>query len=76
VKLGKVTKEAYTSQAVEILTALKKLNEQLSNDEEIFLQENKTKAMAEFESVANDMGKTAKTNILSYAATANRHAQK
>jgi len=32
--------------------------------------------MAEFESVANDMGKTAKTNILSSAATANRHAQK
>jgi len=76
VKLGKVTKEAYTSQAVEILTALKKLGEKLTDDEEAFLQENKSKTMAEFESVDNDMGKAAKTNILSSAATANRNAQK
>jgi len=76
VKLGKVTKEAYTTQAVEILTALKKLNEKLTDDEEAFLTENRSKAMAEFESVENDMGKAAKTNILSSAANANRNAQK
>jgi uncharacterized protein (UPF0335 family) len=76
VKLGKVTKEAYTAQALEILTALKKLNEKLSDEEESFLQENKTKAMSEFESVQNDMGQAAKTNILSSAASANKFAQK
>jgi len=75
-KLGKLSKEAYTTQAVEILTALKKLNVKLSDDEEFFLQENRSKAMAEFESVENDMGKAAKTNILSSAANANRNAQK
>jgi len=58
------------------LTALKKLGEKLTDDEEAFLQENKSKTMAEFESVDNDMGKAAKTNILSSAATANRNAQK
>jgi len=75
-KLGKVSKETYTTQAVEILTALKKLNVKITENEESFLQENKSKAMADFESVENDMGKVAKTNILSSAASANKNAQK
>jgi len=75
VKLGKLSKESYTQQAIEILTALKNLGDKLSGDEETFLASNKTKAMTEFERVANDMGSTAKKNILSTAASANKKAQ-
>jgi len=74
-KLGKISNEDFTQQTAEILTALKKLGEKISDQEEAFLQENKTKAMSEFESVANDMGQVAKKKILSSAATANTKAQ-
>ena len=67
-KLGKVSKEAATQQSVEILTALKKLGDPISPQEEEFLNSNKSKAMSEFETAANDLGQKAKQNILSSAA--------
>eukprot|EP01119_Soliformovum_irregulare_P001254 TRINITY_DN1097_c0_g1_i1.p1 TRINITY_DN1097_c0_g1~~TRINITY_DN1097_c0_g1_i1.p1 ORF type:complete len:192 (-),score=71.06 TRINITY_DN1097_c0_g1_i1:341-916(-) len=74
-KLGKVSKESYTNQAVEILTALSKLGEPLSDEEQAFLQANKTKALSEFETVTSNMGANAKSNILNSAANANKKAQ-
>jgi len=76
VKLGKISKEAYTQQAVEILTALKNLGEKITSEEETFLTDNKTKAMQDFEKVANDIGQITKKNIISTAASQNKNAQK
>lgn len=48
---------AYTNQeqAIEILLALKKLGEQLSGEEQSFLQDNMNKSMSDFEKVNNSM---------------------
>eukprot|EP00727_Mastigamoeba_balamuthi_P007037 m51a1_g2954 putative protein lzic isoform x2 (194) ;mRNA; f:649573-650444 len=70
VKLGKTTKEQGTLEAVEVLTALKKLGEKLSSDEMSFLQQNRTAVMAEFDRVSEEgIGSGARNKILSSAAT-------
>mmetsp|Transcript_19254 Transcript_19254/g.26950 ORF Transcript_19254/g.26950 Transcript_19254/m.26950 type:complete len:192 (-) Transcript_19254:63-638(-) len=74
-RLGKISKETYTQQAVEILTALKKLGEGLTADEEQFLSANSSKAMKDFEAVANDIGEGTKNKILNSAATQIKKAQ-
>jgi len=74
-KLGKISKEKYTQQAVEILTALKKLGEKITPEEENFLQENRSKAMAEFESAKSEIGQSARQSLLLSAANANKQAQ-
>ncbi|PRP88571.1 hypothetical protein PROFUN_02982 [Planoprotostelium fungivorum] len=74
-KLGKISRSAATQQAIEILTALKKLGDTLSPVEEDFLVENRTEAMKDFEKVSSDMGQAAKTKILSSAANENRKVQ-
>lgn len=53
-KLGKISKAAATAQALEILTALKKLGDALSEDEAFFLAEHMTDRLAAFETVTAD----------------------
>ena len=43
-------------QAIEILAALRQLGEQLSPQEEAFLQEHKTNELAGFEQASSDLG--------------------
>jgi len=74
-RLGKISKEAYTQQAVEILTALKKLGEALTPEEETFLTANKTEAMKDFDKASTDIGQATKNKILSSAANQNKNAQ-
>ena len=56
-KIGKMPKEQATQQTVEILTALKKLGDKLTPDEEAFLQANSSSSLKEFEKVSGDLGK-------------------
>ncbi|KAJ8021912.1 Protein LZIC [Holothuria leucospilota] len=55
-KVGKLSEETYTQQAVEILTALKKLGEKLIPSEESFLASNTNQALTDFEKVSADIG--------------------
>eukprot|EP01092_Planopodium_desertum_P012149 TRINITY_DN5679_c0_g1_i2.p1 TRINITY_DN5679_c0_g1~~TRINITY_DN5679_c0_g1_i2.p1 ORF type:complete len:191 (+),score=14.30 TRINITY_DN5679_c0_g1_i2:60-575(+) len=54
VKLNKLSKETYTEQAVEILTALRKLGEKLTPAEASLIASHSTKALQEFERVEED----------------------
>ncbi|KAF2072666.1 hypothetical protein CYY_006026 [Polysphondylium violaceum] len=67
VKLGKISKDSYIDQSVEILIALKKLGFPVSAEEENFLDQNKSR-MNGFEKVSTDMAQGTKENILSSAA--------
>eukprot|EP01098_Paradermamoeba_levis_P000188 TRINITY_DN101_c0_g1_i1.p1 TRINITY_DN101_c0_g1~~TRINITY_DN101_c0_g1_i1.p1 ORF type:complete len:189 (-),score=61.31 TRINITY_DN101_c0_g1_i1:89-655(-) len=53
VKLKTLSNEAYTQQAVEILSALKKLGEKLSAEELSFLNQNMTQSLADFEKASD-----------------------
>ena len=53
-KLGKLSAEAYQREAMEILTALKKLGAELSDEEKTFMQSNMTAGLANFEKVEGD----------------------
>eukprot|EP01129_Flabellula_baltica_P002453 TRINITY_DN12265_c0_g1_i1.p1 TRINITY_DN12265_c0_g1~~TRINITY_DN12265_c0_g1_i1.p1 ORF type:complete len:195 (+),score=56.54 TRINITY_DN12265_c0_g1_i1:242-826(+) len=76
VKLGKVTKEAYNAQAVEILSALKKLGDKLSEREENFLSTKMTPSLAEFESNENNtLTGQASESVLRVAAKNIKHAK-
>ena len=54
-KLGKVSKEHFTQQTIEVLTALQRLGEQLSSQEEQFLRTNMTENMRHFAELSNDV---------------------
>jgi len=75
-KLGKIPKDVYVEQAVEVLSALKKLGEPLSAEEDRFVQEHKTKSLQDFEAAESNIGQGAKQNILSNAAAQVKSAQK
>jgi len=66
-KLGKLSPDAYTQQALEILTALKKLGETLSGEELHFLSTNMTASLSAFERVDEDIGKGTQEAVLSVA---------
>lgn len=55
-KIGKISKEMETLQSVEIMTALKKLGETLTSEEESFLQTNSSSNLREFEQVSSNLG--------------------
>ena len=55
-KVGKLSADTATQQTLEILTALKKLGEQLSSNEEQFLQSNSSSSLREFEKVSSEIG--------------------
>jgi hypothetical protein len=73
VKLGKVPQDAYTQQAVEILSALKKLGETLSGEEQGFLSKNMTEDLKDFEKTSGQSGQ--QENIINLAASKIKSAQ-
>jgi len=75
VKLQKVTREEMLGQAVEILVALQQLGQTLSPEEQSFLQEHKTQALAGFEAATGDLGQAGKAGILNVAKKDVRSAQ-
>uniref|UniRef100_A0A8C5S522 Leucine zipper and CTNNBIP1 domain containing n=1 Tax=Laticauda laticaudata TaxID=8630 RepID=A0A8C5S522_LATLA len=58
--VGKLGRDLYTQQKVEILTALRKLGEKLTPSDEIFLSTNAGTALSQFEKVSTDLGKKKK----------------
>ncbi|XP_060593619.1 protein LZIC-like [Ruditapes philippinarum] len=54
-KIGKIPKSQAVGQSVEILTALKKLGETLSPEEEAYLQSNSSASLKEFEKVSENL---------------------
>lgn len=84
-------RDAYIAQTVEILSALKKLGEELSAEEEAYLASHMTESMAAFEGASADIGplalsinfsllripaKNMKENLLTAAASSVKRAQK
>eukprot|EP00003_Mantamonas_plastica_P024657 TRINITY_DN4636_c0_g1_i2.p1 TRINITY_DN4636_c0_g1~~TRINITY_DN4636_c0_g1_i2.p1 ORF type:complete len:197 (+),score=89.62 TRINITY_DN4636_c0_g1_i2:52-591(+) len=78
VKLQKLSESDYNIQATEILSALKKLGEDLDGSEIEFLNKNLSanSNLAAFESVGDEMDESSKTQILSKAGTQIKDAQK
>ncbi|XP_038629213.1 protein LZIC isoform X2 [Scyliorhinus canicula] len=54
--VGKLPRDVYTQQKVEVLTALKKLEEKLTPEEEAFLSTNVSAALSQFEKVSRGLG--------------------
>ncbi|XP_045855269.1 protein LZIC isoform X2 [Meles meles] len=54
--VGKLDRGLYTQQKVEILTALRKLGEKLTADDEAFLSANAGAVLSQFEKVSTDLG--------------------
>ena len=55
-KIGKLASDVAVQQSVEILTALKKLGEALSAQEEHLLQTHSSTSLRQFEKVSDDIG--------------------
>jgi len=68
-KLQRVPQAMYVQQAVEILTALKKLGEELSGAEQAFLSENMTADMKEFEKYETALGEKAADKLTTQAGS-------
>jgi len=73
-KLGKISRDAFVQQAVEILSALKELGEKLSSTESAFLTQNITKELKNFVAASEEI--TQQKTILSQANTEIQKAQK
>ncbi|TNN87670.1 Protein LZIC [Liparis tanakae] len=54
--VGKLPRDVYTQQKMEILTALRKLGEKLASEDERFLSENATATLSQFEKVTANLG--------------------
>lgn len=54
--VGKLERDLYTQQKVEILTALRKLGEKLTEDDETFLSANAGAVLSQFEKVSTELG--------------------
>mmetsp|Transcript_1520 Transcript_1520/g.5384 ORF Transcript_1520/g.5384 Transcript_1520/m.5384 type:complete len:210 (-) Transcript_1520:107-736(-) len=67
VKLQKCTREEMLGQAVEILTALKQLGEEISPQEEAFLEQHRTKELEGFQRASLSLGKQGAVTVLSVA---------
>lgn len=74
VKLSKITKENFTQQTIEVLSALKKLGEKLTEVEQQFLDKNITQELKNFVVVDQEVKK--QDNILFTANTQIQMAQK
>ncbi|KAI5612226.1 protein LZIC [Silurus asotus] len=56
VMVGKLSRDVYTQQKLEILTALRKLGEKLTAEDAAFLTENVSATLSQFEKVTANMG--------------------
>ncbi|KAL6119812.1 lzic [Pungitius sinensis] len=54
--VGKLSRDVYMQQKMEILTALRKLGETLTSQDETFLTENATATLSQFEKVTANLG--------------------
>jgi len=75
-KLQRINQATYVQQAVEILTALKKLGEELSTAEQAFLSENMNADMKEFEKYETALGEKAAEKVTSTAGSQVKQAGK
>ncbi|XP_010575649.1 PREDICTED: protein LZIC isoform X1 [Haliaeetus leucocephalus] len=62
--VGKLGRDLYTQQKVEILTALRKLGEKLTPDDEMFLSANAGAALSQFERVSTDLAFIAEHGVI------------
>ena len=77
VKLGKLTREQATGQSVEILAALRQLNQELSETEIDFLNSNQSAEQADWQAVSNDaLGSGGQDSLLKLAKANIAQAQK
>lgn len=77
VKLGKLTREQATGQSVEILAALRKLDQELSETEIDFLNSNQSAEQADWQAVSNDaLGSGGQDSLLKLAKANIAQAQK
>ena len=77
VKLGKLTKEQATGQSVEILAALKKLGEELTETELNFLDSNQSSQQADWQEASNvALGSGGQDSLLKLAKVNIQQAQK
>ncbi|XP_051907796.1 protein LZIC [Hippocampus zosterae] len=65
VMVGKLSRDEYTQQKMEVLTALRKLGEKLTIEDETFLAENATATLSQFEKVVTG----SEDKILALAST-------
>jgi len=63
-------------QALEILSALKKLGEELSGEESAFLEQNMTKSLEDFERITKDVKLSQADSVLSIAGNQIKRANK
>lgn len=73
-KVGKLSSDVATQQSVEILTALKKLGESLTPEEESYLQSNSSASLKQFEQVSGDLASGDK--VLAVASSQVKQASK
>lgn len=73
-KVGKLSGDIATQQSVEILTALKKLGESLTTEEESYLQSNSSASLKQFEQVSGDLASGDK--VLAVASSQVKQASK
>lgn len=73
-KVGKLSSDVATQQSVEILTALKKLGESLTPEEEAYLQNNSSASLKQFEQVSGDLASGDK--VLAVASSQVKQASK
>lgn len=73
-KVGKLSGDVATQQCVEILTALKKLGESLTPEEESYLQSNSSASLKQFEQVSGDLASGDK--VLAVASSQVKQASK
>ena len=69
VKLGKLTREAVTPQAVEILMALDRLGEELSPSERNFLTQHGSEVMSQFSTAHAGVGSGAQAGLVALAGS-------
>jgi hypothetical protein len=75
-KLRKISADVYNDQRIEVLTALQRLGEPLSSEEEHELKAHTNRAMKNFEHANNEIGQSTRAGLSSLAASQNTSAQK
>lgn len=66
-----MAKEDATQQTVEILTALKKLGDKLTVEEEAFMAANSSSSLKQFEQVSGELGMYSRVQLCVYACDHN-----
>lgn len=74
-KLRKIGVDAYNERRVEVLSALQKLGDGLSAEEEQFLSQHMTRAMRDFEHANNEIGQGTQQAVLNLASSQVKRAE-